>query len=73
VRILFSWLSSVFTLALPLIWLGSLSGCDSRPADGTVVQDSGTISEEEKSKVESHYMDRKKNAQKSKQATSKRR
>jgi hypothetical protein len=59
-------------LGLLLVCVGGLSGCDSKPADGTVVQDSGTISEQEKSKVESRYMDRKKNAQKNKQSTPKR-
>jgi hypothetical protein len=73
VRILCSRLLSVLPFGLLLVCVGGLSGCDSRPADGTVVQDSGTVSEQEKSKVESRYMDRKKNAQKNKQSTSKRR
>jgi hypothetical protein len=60
----------VFTFGFGLVCLGGLSGCDSRPADGTVVQDSGTISEEQQSKVDSHYKDRKKNA-KQKQPTPK--
>jgi hypothetical protein len=58
---------------LLLVWLSGLSGCDSKPADGTVVQDRGTISEQEKSKVERRYMDRKNNAQKNKQSSLKRR
>ena len=68
-RTLRSWLLSVLPVELLLVCVGGLSGCDSRPADGTVVQDSGAISEQEKSKVESRYMDRKKNAQKNKQPT----
>jgi hypothetical protein len=74
VRTLRSGLLSVLTLGSSLVCLGGLSGCDSRPADGTVVEDSrGTISDEEKSKVESHYMEKRKSAQKSKHPTSKRR
>jgi hypothetical protein len=72
VRILCSRLLSVLPVGLLLVCVGGLSGCDSRPADGTVVQDSGAISEQEKSKVESRYMDRKRNAQKNKQPTPKR-
>lgn len=68
-RTLRSWLLSVLSVGLLHVCVGGLSGCDSKPADGTVVQDSGTISEQEKSKVESRYMDRKKNAQKKKQPT----
>ena len=71
-RILCSGLLSVLTYGLLLVCLGGMSGCDSRPADGTMVQDSGTIGEQEKSKVESHYTDRKKNATKKKQPTRKR-
>ena len=70
-RILCSRLLSVLPFGLLLFCVGGLSGCDSRPADGTVVQESGTISEEEKSEVESRYMDRKKNAQKNKQSNPK--
>src|SRR5262249_46400447 len=60
---------SVLLFGLLLACMSGLSGCDSRPADGTVVQDSRTISEQEKSRVESRYVDRKKNAQKNKQPT----
>jgi hypothetical protein len=63
---------SVLIFGLLIVGVGGLSGCDSKPADGTVVQDSGTISEEEKSKVEDRYKERKKNAQKIKQPTRKR-
>src|SRR5271166_6198591 len=52
-RILCSSLLSVLTYGLLLVCVGGMSGCDSKPADGTMVQDSGTTSEEEKSKVES--------------------
>jgi hypothetical protein len=72
VRILCSGLLSVLTFGLLLVCLSGLGGCDSRPADGTMVQDSGTASEEEQSKVESHYTDRKKNALKKMQPTRKR-
>jgi hypothetical protein len=66
VRILYSGLLSVLTFGLLLVCLGGLSGCDSRPADGTMVQDSGTVSKEQQSKVDSHYKDRKKNAKQKK-------
>jgi hypothetical protein len=72
VRILCSRLLSVLAIGLLLVCAGGLSGCDSRPPDGTVVQDSGTISEQEKSKIESRYIDRKKNAQKNTRPTPKR-
>jgi hypothetical protein len=62
VRILYSGLLSVLTFGLLLVCLGGLSGCDSRPADGALVQDSGTVSKEQQSKVDSHYKDKKKNA-----------
>ncbi len=62
----------MFMFGVLLVCLGGVGGCDLKPADGTMVQDSGTISEEEKSKVESRYMDRKKNAQKNKQSTARR-
>jgi hypothetical protein len=52
----------MLTVALLLVCLGGLSGCDSKPADGTVVQDSGKVSEEQRSKVESYYKDRRKTA-----------
>jgi hypothetical protein len=45
----------MLTVALLLVCLGGLSGCDSKPADGTMVQDGGTVSEEQKSKVASYY------------------
>jgi hypothetical protein len=70
VRILSSGLLLVFVFGL--VCLGGLSGCDSRPADGTVVQDSGAVSEEQQSKVDSRYKDRKKIA-KQRQPTAKRR
>jgi hypothetical protein len=72
VRILHFASLAVLTSGLLLACLGGLSGCDSKPADGTVVQESATTSEQEKSEVERRYMDRKKNAQKNKQLTSKR-
>ena len=71
-RILCSRLLAVLPFGLLLVCVGGLSGCDSRPADGTVVQARGTISEQEKSKVESRYMDRKKNSHKNKRPTPKR-
>ena len=71
-RILCSGLLSVLTYGFLPVCVGGMSGCDSKPADGTMVQDSGTTSEEEKSKVESHYTDRKKNALKKMQPTRKR-
>ena len=71
-RILCCRLLLVFAFGFGLVCLGGLSGCDSRPADGTVVQDSGTVSEEQQSKVDSHYKDRKKIA-KQRQPTTKRR
>ena len=58
-------------LECSLVCLGGLGGCDSKPADGTVIQDSGTASEEEQSKIDRHYKDRKQNAKK-KQLTPKR-
>ena len=68
-RIQGSGLSLVLTCGLSFVCLSGLSGCDSKPADGTVVQDRGTISEQEKSIVESQYKDRKQNARKQKQLT----
>jgi hypothetical protein len=72
VRILCSGFLSTLIFGLLLVCLGGLSGCDSKPADGTVVQDSGTVSEEEQSQVESRYKARKKIARE-KQPTQKRR
>jgi hypothetical protein len=62
VRILCSTVLSVVASGLLLVCVGGVTGCDSKPADGTVVQASGTVSEEQQSKVDSHYKDRKKNA-----------
>ena len=61
-RIQYSCFLLVLTFGLLLVCLGGLSGCDSKPADGTVVLDSGKVSEEQKSKVESYYKDRRKSA-----------
>jgi hypothetical protein len=52
----------MLTVALLLVFLGGLSGCDSKPADGTMVQDGDKVSEEQKSKVQSYYKDRRKSA-----------
>jgi hypothetical protein len=37
--------------------LGVLSGCDSKPADGTVVQEGPQISDEQKQKVKQYRED----------------
>jgi hypothetical protein len=59
-RISSNALLSALGAAFLLICLAGLGGCDSKPADGTVVQDSGKVSEEQKSKVESYDKDRRK-------------
>ncbi len=53
--------------------LGCPCGCDSRPAEGTVIQETGTVTEKQKSKVESHYVDRHKKAQTKEPVTQRRR
>jgi hypothetical protein len=57
VRILCPELSSVAALGFMLGCLGVLSGCDSKPADGTVVQEGPQISDEQKQKVKQYRED----------------
>ncbi len=57
-RIFCSGLLSVTAAGLLLVCVGGLSGCDSKPADGTVVSDSGPVSAEQKAKVKALYVDR---------------
>jgi hypothetical protein len=64
VRIFCSGLLSVVAFGLLLVCVGGLSGCDSKPADGTVVPDSGPVSAEQKAKVKALYVDRHKSATK---------
>ena len=66
-RIPGSGLSLLLTCGLSFVCLSGLSGCDSKPADGTVVQARGTISEQEKSIVESKYKARRQNKPNAKQ------
>jgi hypothetical protein len=58
VRILCSGLLSVLAFGLLLAFLGGLSGCDSKPSDGTTVEGGAPVSAEQKAKVRSLYVDR---------------
>jgi hypothetical protein len=49
---------------LLLVYLGGLSGCDSKPPDGSQVADSGPIDPDQKAKVKAFYADRHKAATK---------
>jgi hypothetical protein len=53
----FRWLS-VVVFALPLLGLGGLSGCDSKPSDGSQIADSGSVAPEQQTKVEQLYKNR---------------
>jgi hypothetical protein len=64
VRILYPGLSSIAAFGLMLGCLGGLSGCDSKPADGTVVQEGPHMTDEQKEKVKSYRANRLKNGQK---------
>jgi hypothetical protein len=72
VRSLAAGLLSMLAFGLLLVCLGGLSGCGSRPADGQVVPDGAIASAEQKSKVDSYYTDRKKNATKNRQPSRRR-
>ena len=61
-RNLCSGLTMVVALGLLLFGLGGLSGCDSKPSDGSQVADSGPIDAEQKAKVKAFYADRHKAA-----------
>jgi hypothetical protein len=64
VRILRSGLLSVLALGSLLVCLGGSSGCDSKPADGTMVEGGAPVSAEQKAKIKSFYADRHKGAEK---------
>jgi hypothetical protein len=55
---------SLAEFGLLLVCLGGLSGCDSKPTDGSQVADSSSISPEQKAKVKAYYADRHKPATK---------
>ena len=38
--------------------LGGMTGCDGRPADGTVIDSGVTVSEEQKAKIKGFYANR---------------
>jgi hypothetical protein len=54
----------VVALGSLLVCLGGLSGCDSKPSDGSVVTDSGPIDPEQKARIKAFYADRHKPATK---------
>jgi hypothetical protein len=53
----FRWLS-LTAIGLLLLCLGGLSGCDSKPPDGSQVVEAGAVSPEQKAKVEAQYKNR---------------
>jgi hypothetical protein len=53
---------SVCGVGLLCLCAVGLTGCDSRPGDGTVIPGAGPVTEEQKSKVAAHYEDRKNKA-----------
>ena len=61
-RIVRPRLLSVAAFGLLLVCSGGLSGCDSRPSDGSQVADSGPIDSEQKAKVKAFYANRHKAA-----------
>jgi hypothetical protein len=54
----------VVALGSVLVCLGGLSGCDSKPTDGSVVRDSGPVDPEQKARIKAFYADRHKPATK---------
>jgi hypothetical protein len=56
-RILNSVSTSLAAFGFILGCLGGLSGCDSKPADGTVVQEGPQMSDEQKQKVMKYRAD----------------
>jgi len=63
-RIVRPVLLSAAAFGLLLVCSGGLSGCDSKPSDGSQVADSGKIDPEQKAKVKAFYADRHKPATK---------
>ena len=63
-RIVRPLLFSVVAFGLLPVCLGGLSGCDSKPSDGSQVADGGPMDPEQKSKVKAFYADRHKPAAK---------
>jgi hypothetical protein len=63
VRISFAEILSVATLGLMLACLAGLSGCDSKPADGTtIVNKARVLTDEQKAQHRKFYPDRSKKA-----------
>ncbi len=56
---------SLAAVGLLLVCVIGVSGCDSKPSDGSQVPDSGTVAPEQKAKVDSFYENRHKAAAKS--------
>ncbi len=71
-RILGSGLFSALLFGFLLVCLGGSTGCDSKPSDGTVIQDAGSTDKEAAEESDQRRLERKKNAQKTKKLTRKR-
>ena len=62
-RISCAGILSVAAFGLTLVCLGGLSGCDSKPADGTmIVTEAKPLTDEQKAEQRKFYPDRSKNA-----------
>jgi hypothetical protein len=58
VRRLCAGLLSVATIGFVLSCVGTVSGCDSKPGDGAVVEDAGHIDADQKARVKGFYAKR---------------